>query len=83
MQVEVVHDDDFSEIEGEPYHVEVSDDADLQEIWDIVVNCGDKTDELTDWGMQIAEEGIIYFDDNNESSAGHRVQITWEARVHS
>jgi len=81
MLVTVTHHDDYSGIEGEEYEEEVPDNASLQEIWDIVVNGRSKSDEITShWAMEQAEEGLIYFDDNNEAYAGHRIEICWEPR---
>jgi hypothetical protein len=82
MQVEVIHESDHSCCENEPYTEEVPDNATLQEIWDIVNNGGTKTDELDpeSWEFETVSEGEICYDDNNESSAGSRITITWPAR---
>ena len=82
MQVEVIHDSGHDCFDAEPYFEEVPDNATLQEIWDIVNNGGTKTDELDpeSWEFETVEEGEICFDDNNDSSAGNRISITWPAR---
>jgi hypothetical protein len=82
MIVEVSDQDCFCDVVNAPYEAEVPNDASLQEIWDIVCNGGEKSDEIINahWGISRAEEGQIYFDDSNESSAGHIVEITWQAR---
>lgn len=82
MKVEVTHNDAYSDIEEETYIEEVPDDASLQRIWDIVANGGENTDEITEENrlFEQAKEGLIIFDDNNESYADHRIEISWEAR---
>jgi len=82
MQVEAIHESDHSCGESEPYTEEVPDNATLQEIWDIVNNGGTKTGELDpeSWEFETVSEGEICYDDNNESSAGSRITITWPAR---
>ena len=83
MKVEVIHESGHDCSEAEPYFEEVPDNATLQEIWDIVNNGGTKTDELDpkSWEFEIVKEGEICFDDNNDSSAGSRLTITWPARI--